>query len=164
MIRRPPRSTLFPYTTLFRSLVEVHLDGVARVAALQVRLQDLLDELGLLVLLQSLRKKARVDDLDAVLAQEAVDLLDLVGGKIHLLEQLENLARLKGAGLLTGFEKLLYLFYVPQIALWLQENSLRRLRLKPFRSLHVIYLKKVINQFGVPIGTPPYEALRGAFL
>src|SRR5256885_14469440 len=28
MIRRPPRSTLFPYTTLFRSLVEVELvDG-----------------------------------------------------------------------------------------------------------------------------------------
>src|SRR3712207_8978507 len=26
MIRRPPRSTLFPYTTLFRS-VDVHLDG-----------------------------------------------------------------------------------------------------------------------------------------
>src|SRR5256885_7969713 len=24
MIRRPPRSTLFPYTTLFRSLVHVH--------------------------------------------------------------------------------------------------------------------------------------------
>src|SRR5256886_15350993 len=26
MIRRPPRSTLFPYTTLFRSLVERHHD------------------------------------------------------------------------------------------------------------------------------------------
>src|SRR2546425_9553937 len=25
MIRRPPRSTLFPYTTLFRSLVQPHL-------------------------------------------------------------------------------------------------------------------------------------------
>src|SRR5947209_15555974 len=25
MIRRPPRSTLFPYTTLFRSLAEEHL-------------------------------------------------------------------------------------------------------------------------------------------
>src|SRR3712207_8780137 len=24
MIRRPPRSTLFPYTTLFRSLAEIH--------------------------------------------------------------------------------------------------------------------------------------------
>src|SRR5690348_17728830 len=39
MIRRPPRSTLFPYTTLFRSLGrkvleeaagEYHVDGVAR--------------------------------------------------------------------------------------------------------------------------------------
>src|SRR5256885_13233295 len=27
MIRRPPRSTLFPYTTLFRSLALAHLDG-----------------------------------------------------------------------------------------------------------------------------------------
>src|SRR3712207_9425363 len=26
MIRRPPRSTLFPYTTLFRSRVRVHTD------------------------------------------------------------------------------------------------------------------------------------------
>src|SRR3712207_8515259 len=28
MIRRPPRSTLFPYTTLFRSLVPTQLGGV----------------------------------------------------------------------------------------------------------------------------------------
>src|SRR3989441_3791013 len=27
MIRRPPRSTLFPYTTLFRSPVRVHLEA-----------------------------------------------------------------------------------------------------------------------------------------
>src|SRR2546428_4103931 len=27
MIRRPPRSTLFPYTTLFRSIVGAHLDS-----------------------------------------------------------------------------------------------------------------------------------------
>jgi len=27
MIRRPPRSTLFPYTTLFRSLKELFADG-----------------------------------------------------------------------------------------------------------------------------------------
>src|SRR5437763_13060724 len=29
MIRRPPRSTLFPYTTLFRSLLEAELGNVA---------------------------------------------------------------------------------------------------------------------------------------
>src|SRR5258705_408622 len=29
MIRRPPRSTLFPYTTLFRSARTVAIDGVA---------------------------------------------------------------------------------------------------------------------------------------
>src|SRR5258708_8642527 len=30
MIRRPPRSTLFPYTTLFRSLIYQRLDGFWR--------------------------------------------------------------------------------------------------------------------------------------
>src|SRR3712207_8966339 len=30
MIRRPPRSTLFPYTTLFRSLPSLAVDRVAR--------------------------------------------------------------------------------------------------------------------------------------
>src|SRR3712207_9084003 len=29
MIRRPPRSTLFPYTTLFRSLAEVRATGMS---------------------------------------------------------------------------------------------------------------------------------------
>src|SRR2546426_5892120 len=38
MIRRPPRSTLFPYTTLFRS----HLDHVPR-----PRLDHLADDVGL---------------------------------------------------------------------------------------------------------------------
>src|SRR5256886_11665776 len=33
MIRRPPRSTLFPYTTLFRSWGLAHLDLLAEAAA-----------------------------------------------------------------------------------------------------------------------------------
>src|SRR5258708_24593824 len=32
MIRRPPRSTLFPYTTLFRSFGALALEGVAMLA------------------------------------------------------------------------------------------------------------------------------------
>src|SRR5438034_7723758 len=35
MIRRPPRSTLFPYTTLFRSLQPVVEDGARREYALR---------------------------------------------------------------------------------------------------------------------------------
>src|SRR3712207_8247573 len=38
MIRRPPRSTLFPYTTLFRSLQQA-ADGVAQVVLLAVVLE-----------------------------------------------------------------------------------------------------------------------------
>src|SRR2546429_4152894 len=33
MIRRPPRSTLFPYTTLFRSLLPAHHGGVVSARA-----------------------------------------------------------------------------------------------------------------------------------
>src|ERR1035438_10837432 len=37
MIRRPPRSTLFPYTTLFRSLVGgIHYGRVTRVDDIQI--------------------------------------------------------------------------------------------------------------------------------
>src|SRR5258708_24682703 len=36
MIRRPPRSTLFPYTTLFRSSLDEHVDLAAARGALQI--------------------------------------------------------------------------------------------------------------------------------
>src|SRR2546427_5220559 len=39
MIRRPPRSTLFPYTTLFRSLVLGNMDGWRRADQLRGQLQ-----------------------------------------------------------------------------------------------------------------------------
>src|SRR3712207_7133740 len=41
MIRRPPRSTLFPYTTLFRSLLDRHLEHVGDRLALEAHLQRL---------------------------------------------------------------------------------------------------------------------------
>src|SRR5258707_1759532 len=37
MIRRPPRSTLFPYTTLFRSTVHVDVLGAVHVVDLRAR-------------------------------------------------------------------------------------------------------------------------------
>src|SRR5438876_4228981 len=39
MIRRPPRSTLFPYTTLFRSLRECRIQQSARAGSLQLGLR-----------------------------------------------------------------------------------------------------------------------------
>src|SRR2546428_10368112 len=35
MIRRPPRSTLFPYTTLFRSIIEKYVQAVGGRAAIE---------------------------------------------------------------------------------------------------------------------------------
>src|SRR3712207_7467678 len=46
MIRRPPRSTLFPYTTLFRSRIA---ERVADGAVLQEVLQAVVDEVAALV-------------------------------------------------------------------------------------------------------------------
>src|SRR2546430_9080848 len=37
MIRRPPRSTLFPYTTLFRSLRRVHWPSTGKRGQLMIR-------------------------------------------------------------------------------------------------------------------------------
>src|SRR2546430_9804712 len=44
MIRRPPRSTLFPYTTLFRSAVAVH--GASLAAAERMAVLACLSEVG----------------------------------------------------------------------------------------------------------------------
>src|SRR3712207_8131801 len=46
MIRRPPRSTLFPYTTLFRSLGELEPDREGRVEARHRLLEDHRDVLA----------------------------------------------------------------------------------------------------------------------
>src|SRR5688572_32351085 len=47
MIRRPPRSTLFPYTTLFRSYLHFDLDPVPGASFEKVREAALLVKLGL---------------------------------------------------------------------------------------------------------------------
>src|SRR3989454_3903891 len=54
MIRRPPRSTLFPYTTLFRS-EPLHQDGGATVAADRDQVKDRDLALGRAVLQSQLR-------------------------------------------------------------------------------------------------------------
>src|SRR3712207_7984025 len=47
MIRRPPRSTLFPYTTLFRSTPGGVVDGIGKVAGQENSLtRTLLDRIG----------------------------------------------------------------------------------------------------------------------
>src|SRR5258706_5209953 len=52
MIRRPPRSTLFPYTTLFRSDLEDHVAPVARALDLDTLLLGHLEQVGQVLLLQ----------------------------------------------------------------------------------------------------------------
>src|SRR3712207_8509205 len=59
MIRRPPRSTLFPYTTLFRSRPEVRVGGAAD--ALLLVVEHLLDEVRDLLELAHQRRQALLD-------------------------------------------------------------------------------------------------------
>src|SRR5919107_5339886 len=110
-------------------LVQVHLDRVPRVAALQVAFEHLFDELGVLIFAHRLREESGVDHLDAVLAEETIDLLDLVGREVDLLQEVEYLTRLQRAGLLTGLEELLYFLHIPQVTLRLQ-NLLRKLQVE----------------------------------
>src|SRR3712207_8376380 len=63
MIRRPPRSTLFPYTTLFRSRLVGHGLGQQRLArAGRPVQQDALRDLGA-ELAEALRIREELDDL-----------------------------------------------------------------------------------------------------
>src|SRR2546426_5933470 len=47
MIRRPPRSTLFPYTTLFRSRIHVLIDRQLDVREVAAQFSDLFGSAGL---------------------------------------------------------------------------------------------------------------------
>src|SRR2546430_11898783 len=50
MIRRPPRSTLFPYTTLFRSFRQAHVSRRGRLAAkARIEMEDLFHDLNELI-------------------------------------------------------------------------------------------------------------------
>src|SRR2546430_5724869 len=65
MIRRPPRSTLFPYTTLFRSLLETdHFDLLL--------LDWMLPELSGLDLLRSMRARQDITPVIMLTARDAV--------------------------------------------------------------------------------------------
>src|SRR5256885_7154055 len=67
MIRRPPRSTLFPYTTLFRSLDQHHADHPSgRTPGSQERLDRLGHRLALLHALD--RKSTRLNSSHLVIS------------------------------------------------------------------------------------------------
>src|SRR3989441_10788173 len=67
MIRRPPRSTLFPYTTLFRSLRQHRLEDDVIVAADEPELDAAVPELALEKLLEGQR---RIDAAEAAAEDE----------------------------------------------------------------------------------------------
>src|SRR3712207_8756162 len=47
MIRRPPRSTLFPYTTLFRSVLELNaVAGMSQLSQVKAGMQDVLRQVS----------------------------------------------------------------------------------------------------------------------
>src|SRR2546422_4868524 len=72
MIRRPPRSTLFPYTTLFRSLADIELrDAAAR-----------MDRLGDSLSVAVLRELGRTRPIGAARSEEHTSELQ---SRLHLV-------------------------------------------------------------------------------
>src|SRR2546426_8564047 len=67
MIRRPPRSTLFPYTTLFRSAISVRV-AVRHHYAILLRWHDLGDEIPLPVPRIGDRKSTRLNSSHLVIS------------------------------------------------------------------------------------------------
>src|SRR3712207_7878258 len=72
MIRRPPRSTLFPYTTLFRSLtVKDWVSQNDRIAALRIDLQHLVWQSAGICREQEDRKSTRLNSSHANISYAA---------------------------------------------------------------------------------------------
>src|SRR2546430_7513707 len=82
MIRRPPRSTLFPYTTLFRSNCIKHLQATAIEAGVDVDVFQLFNDLG---------EKVPVLSAVAPNGTDTIEAFEAAGGAKGLLKQLEPL-------------------------------------------------------------------------
>src|SRR2546422_7913226 len=72
MIRRPPRSTLFPYTTLFRSLAVVDADELLEILGPGDWIQRIVREPGRGEPVEELAEGPRVDDAGEVEAAARV--------------------------------------------------------------------------------------------
>src|SRR3712207_2345995 len=103
MIRRPPRSTLFPYTTLFRSEdpVEYHLDGITQIACREeigltfsVILRSLLRQDPDIIMIGEIR-----DNETAELAIKAALTGHLVFSSIHAKNSIQCIDRLCNLGI-----------------------------------------------------------------
>src|SRR2546429_8678855 len=93
MIRRPPRSTLFPYTTLFRSVV---VDAGDAVEPLRQREQELLVASG--------GCRRLILELPVAAPEHAADLVEPDRALRHLLERLELLGGV-GADVVVGVDR-----------------------------------------------------------
>src|SRR3712207_7493055 len=93
MIRRPPRSTLFPYTTLFRSLRKVVTDPAAAPAAREKALQALVPKKtdDLVPLLHGDRKSTRLNSSHANISYAVFCLKKKNYSSSHILSTAINL-------------------------------------------------------------------------
>src|SRR3712207_1107969 len=110
MIRRPPRSTLFPYTTLFRSPSELHVVHVFGIAPIGPPVYPEATDL------QSVEREAETEEPPRISDQRAREMLEAEVGKVrsaggtvaqvHLIEgrvapEVVALAEEIGAGLIV---------------------------------------------------------------
>src|SRR3712207_9462160 len=82
MIRRPPRSTLFPYTTLFRSLDRLVTDGILDRDERNSTLQSMTQDVAQLVLRNNYEQ-------NRVLSTEGASAAGMLSAHRRFLESLE---------------------------------------------------------------------------
>src|SRR2546422_4914586 len=93
MIRRPPRSTLFPYTTLFRSRPTGLVDPLLEVRPASTQVDDLLTEINLRV---ARGERVLVTTLTKRMAEELTDYLAEHGVKVRYLHsEVETVERVE---------------------------------------------------------------------
>src|SRR5262245_64277469 len=98
MIRRPPRSTLFPYTTLFRSPADLEIGG--RQAEARAQLAELLERPQAALCLLGQRSEEHTSELQSLRHLVCRLLLEKKKKKhkltdINTLEDIESLVRSK---------------------------------------------------------------------
>ena len=90
MIRRPPRSTLFPYTTLFRSQKLYSIKKASELSDLSSDVIKYFIEMKAIIPVEDNRKAIRINSFGMNRLKEISELLDKGFSKTEIIEMLDE--------------------------------------------------------------------------